>query len=76
MFLKNNYVTPGINDISKRSDLPKVLMKVEEKFRLDLSGKIRFVMSCHDVTDTVSCDAQPHVEALKCAAALLIRAVF
>lgn len=28
----------GINDISKRSDLPKVLMKVEEKFRLDLSG--------------------------------------
>jgi hypothetical protein len=31
----------GINDISKRSDLPKVLMKVEEKFRLDLSGKSR-----------------------------------
>jgi hypothetical protein len=31
----------GINDISKRSDLPKVLMKVEEKFRLDLSGTYR-----------------------------------
>jgi phosphatidylinositol 3-kinase len=28
----------GINDISKRSDLPKVLVKVEEKFRLDLTG--------------------------------------
>jgi phosphatidylinositol 3-kinase len=30
----------GINDISKRSDLPKVLLKVEEKFRLDLTGKL------------------------------------
>ena len=29
----------GIQDISKRSDLPKVLMKVEEKFRLDLSDE-------------------------------------
>lgn len=28
----------GIQDISKRSDLPKVLVKVEEKFRLDLTG--------------------------------------
>lgn len=30
----------GITDISKRSDLPKVLAKVEEKFRLDLSDEI------------------------------------
>jgi hypothetical protein len=30
----------GINDISKRSDLPKVLMKVEDKFRLDLTGTL------------------------------------
>lgn len=29
----------GIQDISKRSDLPKVLMKVEEKFRLDLTDE-------------------------------------
>lgn len=29
----------GINDISKRSDLPKVLLKVEEKFRLDLTDE-------------------------------------
>lgn len=29
----------GINDISKRSDLSKVLLKVEEKFRPDLTGK-------------------------------------
>eukprot|EP01039_Chlorochromonas_danica_P008751 gene8751-9645_t len=29
----------GINDISKRSDLSKVLLKVEEKFRLDLSDE-------------------------------------
>lgn len=28
----------GIQDISKRSDLGKVLLKVEEKFRLDLTG--------------------------------------
>jgi hypothetical protein len=33
----------GINDISKRSDLSKVLLKVEEKFRLDLSGMIVFM---------------------------------
>lgn len=30
----------GINDISKRSDLSKVLLKIEEKFRLDLTGKL------------------------------------
>ena len=29
----------GINDISKRSDLTKVLIKVEEKFRLDLTDE-------------------------------------
>ena len=29
----------GITDISKRSDLPKVLAKVEERFRLDLSDE-------------------------------------
>lgn len=29
----------GINDISKRSELPKVLLKVEEKFRLDLTDE-------------------------------------
>lgn len=29
----------GIQDISKRSTLPKVLARVEEKFRLDLNGK-------------------------------------
>jgi phosphatidylinositol 3-kinase len=29
----------GIQDISKRSDLSKVLMKVEEKFRLDLTDE-------------------------------------
>eukprot|EP01035_Chromulina_nebulosa_P019704 gene19704-25628_t len=29
----------GINDISKRSDLTRVLMKVEEKFRLDLTDE-------------------------------------
>ena len=29
----------GIMDISKRSDLPKVLAKVEEKFRLDLTDE-------------------------------------
>lgn len=33
----------GIQDISKRSDLPKVLIKVEEKFRLDLTGE-QFVL--------------------------------
>lgn len=30
----------GIQDISKRSDLGKVLMRVEEKFRLDLTGTL------------------------------------
>jgi len=30
----------GINDISKRSELSKVLLKVEEKFRLDLTGTV------------------------------------
>jgi phosphatidylinositol 3-kinase len=30
----------GINDISKRSDLTKVLLKVEEKFRLDLTDEL------------------------------------
>ena len=30
----------GITDISKRSDLPKVLAKVEERFRLDLSDEL------------------------------------
>lgn len=29
----------GIQDISKRSELPKVLLKVEEKFRLDLTDE-------------------------------------
>lgn len=29
----------GIQDISKKSDLPKVLLKVEEKFRLDLTDE-------------------------------------
>jgi len=29
----------GIQDISKRSDLPKVLVKVQEKFRLDLTDE-------------------------------------
>ncbi len=29
----------GIQDISNRSDLPRVLQRVEEKFRLDLDGK-------------------------------------
>ncbi len=29
----------GIQDISKRSDLSKVLLKVEEKFRLDLTDE-------------------------------------
>lgn len=29
----------GIQDISRRSDLPKVLLKVEEKFRLDLTDE-------------------------------------
>lgn len=36
----------GINDISKRSDLPKVLMKVEEKFRLDLTGQSGACYEC------------------------------
>lgn len=41
----------GINDISKRSDLSKVLLKVEDKFRLDLSGKpsecpVMLVLTC------------------------------
>ena len=30
----------GITDISKRSDLPKVLAKVEERFRLDLNDEL------------------------------------
>ncbi|RYH15827.1 hypothetical protein EON65_31060 [archaeon] len=29
----------GINDISKHSDLSKVLLKVEERFRLDLTDE-------------------------------------
>ena len=29
----------GIQDISKQSDLPKVLLKVEQKFRLDLTDE-------------------------------------
>ena len=33
-------LSTGIQDISKRSDLASVLIKVKEKFRLDLTGKI------------------------------------
>jgi phosphatidylinositol 3-kinase len=33
------YVYSGIEDISVKSSLPKVLLKVEEKFRLDLSDE-------------------------------------
>ena len=39
VFVFINMIHTGIQDISKRSDLPKVLMKVEEKFRLDLTGE-------------------------------------
>lgn len=35
----------GINDISKRSDLNKVLLKVEEKFRLDLNGNCGLILT-------------------------------
>ena len=34
----------GIQDISKRSTLPKVLARVEEKFRLDLNGDAAFII--------------------------------
>lgn len=46
----------GIQDISKRSELPKVLMKVEERFRLDLTGA--YSITRVSFTRCLSCQAE------------------